>query len=121
MALDPGLLRHRVTFQRLADVLDSNGDPDQDPVTGEVSREWQDVATVWARIRPSSAREFRASGATQDETSADITIRQRSDINAGMRGLHGAKIYNVQGVLADDVSGLEYLTLPCTEGVNEGE
>jgi hypothetical protein len=37
-----------------------------------------------------------------------------------MRLLHGSRIYNPQGWLADPVSGIEYLTAPCSEGVNDG-
>jgi hypothetical protein len=37
-----------------------------------------------------------------------------------MRILHNGKIYNPAGFLQDMVSGLSYLTIPCSEGVNAG-
>jgi head-tail adaptor len=53
----------------------------------------------------------------QSQVSARITIRQRSGITAAMRVVHGSKVYQIEGVLPDKESGLEYLTLPCSEGV----
>ena len=37
-----------------------------------------------------------------------------------MRVVHGGKVYNIHGVLPDMRSGLEYLTLPVSEGVSDG-
>ena len=37
-----------------------------------------------------------------------------------MRILHRGKIYNIEGVLPDDESGLQWLTLPYSEGVKDG-
>ena len=37
-----------------------------------------------------------------------------------MRIVHKTKIYNPAGFLADPDSGLEYVTVPVTQGVNEG-
>ena len=34
-----------------------------------------------------------------------------------MRIDHGGKIYNILGVLSDKESGMDYLTLPCSEVV----
>ena len=47
-----GPLRHRVLLQQPTQV--------QDPLTGEVAPGWADVASLWARIEPLSAREFIA-------------------------------------------------------------
>lgn len=38
-----------------------------------------------------------------------------------MRITHRGKVYNIAGVLPDNMSGLEYITLPVSEGVNDGE
>lgn len=109
--LDPGKLRHRVVLQEKSSYLDTHGDQ----VEG-----WSTVATLWAAIEPLSAREFVASQALQSAVTARITIRYRAGVVPTMRLLHGAKVYTIAGVLADPESGLEYLTLPCTEGVAEG-
>jgi len=108
-----GKLRHRVTIQ--------SPDITQNPVTGEMDNVWAEVATVWASVEPLSVREFMASAATQSEISARITIRYREGIAANMRILYRGQAYNIEGVLADPNSGLEYLTLPVSAGVNDGE
>lgn len=107
-----GKLRHRITLQRPG--------LSQDPQTGEMVPGWQDVATVWASIEPLSAREFIAAQAGQSEVSARVVIRHRDDVDATMRALYRGKLYNIHGVLADPKSGLEYLTLPVSEGARDG-
>lgn len=117
MPLAAGSLRRVVQLQRKA--LDSNGEPLLD-TNGEQVDEWETFATVWASIAPLSAREFVASQKTDSEVTARITIRYRADVNATVRILHGTTIYNIAGVLADPLYGNEYLTLPCTQGINQG-
>jgi SPP1 family predicted phage head-tail adaptor len=107
-----GKLRHRVILQ--------NVQPVQDTTTGEVSDEWADVATVWAAVEPLSVREFTAAQAVQSKVTTMIIIRYRQGVDASMRILFDDKIYNIEGILADKKSGKEYLTLPCSEGVNNG-
>ena len=126
MSFSAGKLRHRVRIERFADDLDSQGDVIQDPDTGAISRSWQAVETVWAAIEPLSAREFIQSAATQSEVTTRIVVRASSDVVATDRLVHlvngvAGKIYNPAGILADKETGLEYLTLPCSEGVNDGE
>lgn len=107
-----GKLRHRITLQRPGLT--------QDPLSGEMVPGWDLVATVWGSVEPLSAREFIAAQAGQSEVSARIVIRHRADVDATMRALHRGKVYNIHGVLADPKSGLEYLTLPVSEGANNG-
>lgn len=106
-----GKLRHRVTIQKPVET--------QDDESGAVDVVWHDVATVWAAIEPLSAREFIAAQAEDSRISARVTIRYRQDVTAKMRLFHAAKgvYYDIHGVLADKDSGLEYLTLPVSEGV----
>ena len=112
MSLAAGRLRHRVTLQRQSAT--------QDATTGEMIVSWVTVAELWAHVEPLSVREFIASAAMQSEVSAKVTIRYRTDINATMRFVFRGKLYNIAGVLPDNVSGLEYITLPCSEGVGDG-
>lgn len=109
--LQAGKLRHRVVIQKQIESQDQN--------TGAVVVTWDDVATVWASVDPLSAKEFIAAQQEDSKVSARITIRYRSDVTAKMRLYHAAKnkYYNIEGVLADKDSGLEYLTLPVSEGV----
>lgn len=107
-----GTLRHRVLIQQQATIRDDDG----------VSQTtWGDVAEVWASVEPLSAREFIQSGQTQAAITARITIRYRADLQASMRILHRGQVYNIAGLLPDKVSGLEYITIPVSAGVNEGQ
>lgn len=112
MALRAGNLRHRVTIQQPGTT--------RDPNTGESIPGWVDVATVWASVEPLSAREFIAASATQSKVSARIVMRHRADVTAGMRITHRGRLYNIEGDLPDNESGLEWLTLPVSEGVSDG-
>lgn len=107
-----GRLRHRVLIQ--------NPVESQDPRSGAPIRTWADLATVFAEVVPSSVREFVAAQAIDSEVTTRITIRHRAGVTAKSRIIHRGQIYNVHGVLADPLSGLEYMTLPCSEGVNDG-
>lgn len=110
--MQAGKLRHRVTIQGPVMVQNSE--------TGAVNKTWLDVATVWAEVSPLSAREFIAAQASQGEITTRITIRFRTGITRKHRILFRGGIYNIEGVLPDPVSGREYLTLPCSEGLNDG-
>ena len=115
-SLKAGRLRHRVTIQEYV----YQG---QDPDTGAEIRAWSDVAgceSVPCAIEPLSAREFIAAQSTQSQVVARIVMRYREGLDASMRIVHKGKIYNPQGFLADADSGLEYFTIPVTQGVNDG-
>lgn len=113
MGISAGRLRHRIDIQE--------PQSSQDPITGEIIHSW---VTVWpavpAAVEPLSVREFIAAQAVQSEISARITIRYRDGLLPTMRILHNGRIYNPAGWLADPVRGNEYLTAPCSEGVNQG-
>lgn len=117
MALAAGRLRHRITFQRLVSLTDSNGDVIQDPDTGVITQVWLDIVEVWAAIEPLSGREFIASQAVQSKVTGKFICRKRTDIDASCRALHNGIVYQVEAVLSDPESGLEYMTLPFSEGV----
>jgi len=108
-----GKLRHRITIQRPSFV--------QDPVTGEMVKTWVDV---WVRVPsdvdPVSVTQFVAAAAPQNKVTARVVIRYRAGVDGTMRILHRGKIYDIQGALPDTQSGLDYLTMPCSEGVNDG-
>lgn len=112
MSIGAGGLRHRVLIQQQA----TNRDDD-----GVQTTMWVDVATVWASIEPLSAREFIQSGQTQAAVTARITIRYRAGLQASMRILHRGQVYNIAGLLPDKASGLEYITIPVSAGVNDGQ
>jgi SPP1 family predicted phage head-tail adaptor len=111
MALAAGKLRHRVVIQSQSRSRSASGD---------VLVSWRDVATVWAAVEPLSVREFISAQSQQSQIVARITVRYREGLTADMRILHRGQVYNPQGWLADPESGFEYLTAPCTAGVNDG-
>lgn len=110
--MQAGRLRHRVSLQRLQEARDQN--------TGAVITDWVELAKLWAEVAPLSAREFVASQAVQSRITARITIRYREDITAKDRIVYRGQVYNIEGVLTDPASGLEYITLPVSTGVNDG-
>lgn len=108
-----GKLNKRITLQRKQQ--------GQDPATGAVTVDWVDVELpIWAGIEYLSVREFIAARTGQVEISARITIRYRTGVDATMRAVRGDQIFNIHGVLPDNGSGREYLTLPVSEGANDG-
>lgn len=113
MGIEAGKLRHRVALQRQVRT--------QDSTTGLITTAWQTQAMVWAAVEALSAREFIQSAAMQSQVTARITIRYRDDIDATWRVVHRGRVYNVHGVLPDADSGLEYITLPVSQGVNDGQ
>lgn len=111
--LDAGRLRHRVTIQARENI--------QDPITGESAIVWTDAwVNIAAAIEPLSARELIAAQAQQSEVTTRITIRTLAGLSAEHRLLHNGRIYNIAGVIPDPDSGQEWVTLPCSEGVNDG-
>lgn len=115
MSIAAGKLRHRIAIQAHQYVS-------QDPKTGEEKRDWVTVHECWASIEPLSARDLIAAQAAQSKATARITIRYADDIDASMRirRLRRGKevIYEIEGVLEDPISGLEYITLLCAKGVS---
>ncbi len=105
-------LRHRITLQRRTGV--------QSPSTGAMEYHWTDVAEVWAQVTPVSVREFIAAQAVSNEITMRMVIRWREDISDRDRVLFRGKLYSIEGILPDPDSGLEYLTLACSEGVKDG-
>ncbi len=112
MSIKAGVLRHRIDIEQLTITQDSSGD---------AVRSWSALhSSVPASIEPLSARDFIAASAVQSQIVARVTIRYRAGLNASMRLNHNGTIYNISGILPDKDSGLEYLTMPVTAGVNEG-
>lgn len=110
--MEAGRLRHRLTLQKRVET--------QDQTTGHITHSWANVRSLWGEIVPLSAREYVAAQTLQSEIVCRITIRYCTDITTKMRLVHNGRMYNIEGVLADDKSGREYITLPCSEGVNDG-
>lgn len=97
------LLRNRIVVQRKTGGQASNGEP---------LDVWVDVARLWADIRHPSGLEATKADAPTSVVKASIRIRYRTDLDAGMRVVHGATIYNILAVLPG-VAQKESIDLLC--------
>ena len=104
MSLSAGRLRHFVRIERKVQVGRN--------AQGAALVTWSLVDRIWMSIEPLSAREFIAAAADQSKVVARGVARFRSDIDATCRVVDGSNIYNIEGVLPDKDSGLEYMTMP---------
>jgi SPP1 family predicted phage head-tail adaptor len=109
-----GRLRHRITLQEwVGETLDSDG--------ARVDGQWLPIGPpVSAEIRALSGSELIAAAAVASKVSTRITIRYRPGITAGMRAAHRGVAYNIEAVIPDPDSGIGWLALQCSSGVNEG-
>lgn len=106
-----GQLQHRIEIQRPVST--------QDPESGAVETTWELWKRAWAKIENLSVRDSIAAQAVQSEVTARIVIRHLDGMLPTMRIIHRGKIYSIRGVFPDNKSGLEYLTLPVSEGVRD--
>lgn len=112
MAFHPRKLRHRIDIEERVSIIDSNGDR---------AEMWQAVhSNVPAEVDTLSVREYISSQHMNSQIVARITIRHRTGLNSSQRINHNGRIYNPEGWMPDKDSMLNYLTAPCSEGVNEG-
>lgn len=106
--MDIGKLRHRITLQKQINAQNDYG---------AVVTTWQDVATVWAEIKPITGREYFSAQQVQSEVTTQIWIRYRDGIEPTMRVTHDGKQYEIVSVL--NYQGLnKALQLMCKDLVN---
>lgn len=111
MSLAAGRLRHRVTLQSLTLTQDGN--------TGAPIETWATEATVWAAIEPLSVRDFVAADARQSQVTGRIVLRPVAGLNETWRVTHGDKVYQIVGILPDQDTGEEYVTLAVAQGTSQ--
>lgn len=107
--IDPGKMRHRITFQRFSGTPDDFGDPLQTD-----DDNWADVATTWAAIDPISGREFYAAEQSQSEVSHKIRCRYRTGLDTAMRITYGKRRFKIISLI-DWEERHESLLLMCKE------
>ena len=100
--MQAGTLNRRVTLQAPGTTQDELGQP----IPG-----WTDVATVWASVRHVSGLEAIKSGADVSVVKVSVRIRYLAGIDAGMRVLHGAEVFDIRAVLPD--TRRQYVDLIC--------
>jgi len=106
-----GRLRHWVQIEQFIEAVDSAGDR---------VRYWATYAERWAAIEPLSGRELIAAQQAQSEVSVRIVIRHTPGVTAAMRVVYRGQPYNIQAVMTDKDSGIDYQTLLCSLGTNDG-
>lgn len=107
MNLPAGRLRHRIALYSVTETRNPRGG---------VVRTWAAFAeNIPAEFTPLSAREFIVAQAGQTQIVARVRIRFRPEVEAKHRLLFRGAMYDIEGVLPDNESGLEYLTLTCSQ------
>lgn len=91
--MNPGLFRHRITFQSFNETTNENGFPVQD---------WTDVKTVWAMIKTLQGREYYEAAATQNENTVRFVIRYTTGINPDMRIKYKERTFEILSIINDD-------------------
>lgn len=76
---DPGQLASRIVLEKPVRTADG---------AGGATVDWDEVATLWARIEPVSAAERFAADRLATRVTHRITLRFRADIEGGMRIRH---------------------------------
>jgi len=89
----PGALRHRLILERPLHDDDGGG--------GE-SGNWQEVATLWAAIRPLRGGENYIAGQTDSRISHEIILRWREGLAPEMRLRQGSRIFEILAVINVD-------------------
>lgn len=104
-AVDPGALGLRLTLERAVDVSDGQGG---------VTRSWEAVAPVWAKLEPVSAESVERAAQRGLIDTHRVTIRFRSDITTGMRLTRAGRRFAIRTLQDPDESG-RYLVCLCVE------
>ncbi|WP_069649642.1 phage head closure protein [Caloranaerobacter ferrireducens] len=91
--MNVGLLRDRVTIQNYVRIPDGYGG---------YTETWQDVATVWANIKPLRGREFFQAQQIQSEVTHKITIRYTDAVNITSRIKYKNKTFEIKSIIDID-------------------
>lgn len=106
---DAGKLRHRITFQRFDGQRDEYGDP-----LKSEDEHWNDVASMWAEVKPMSGREFYAAEQSQSEVTHKVSCRYRAGLTTAMRIKYGSRLFEIISII-DWEERHESLLIMCKE------
>ncbi|MEO9341129.1 phage head closure protein [Mesorhizobium sp. SB112] len=94
--IDPGAFRSEIALQRCLAVPDGMGGHDED---------WQEVATVFAKIEPVSVRSNMDAGQALEIVTHRIFLRWREGVESGMRFSRGSRVFVIVTVHDPDETG----------------
>lgn len=107
-----GRLTNKVTFQQPGAAVDDYGQP--------VPGSFDDVATVWAAIRPMGSSERLAASQMQSGQTHVVTVRYSAALAAATgawRIVYGARTFGIVGLPRDIDEGHRWLVFDCVEHV----
>lgn len=84
--VDPGAFRVELSLQQAELVADGLGGHTQ---------EWNETATIMARVQPLSSTMRFGAGQTLEEATHSVTLRHRPDVKSGMRLVRGARAWDI--------------------------
>ena len=87
--MNPGELRHRITFQSLETIVNENGFEKE---------EWIDHKRVWATIKNLHGREYFQAAAVQKENTVKFVIRYIPGLDTSMKILFKGKHYDITSI-----------------------
>lgn len=103
--MDAGLMRHRITIQRLGCTRNEFGEPEDI---------WEDVVSLRASINPLSGRDFTAAMKEQAEVTHKVTIRYNPTVKVSMRARFGDRLFRILHII-DTWEQHREMTLICKE------
>ena len=105
MAVEPGLLRHRITIQELVEIDDSYGQPTQS---------WEDKYDTWSEIRTPTTVELISAERLNILLSHVVTIRYDPSIDQTMQLVYEGRVLRINSV-SDPEERKRTMVLKCTE------
>lgn len=111
--MQAGTLTKRITLQKPGNAVDDYGQP--------VPGSFDDVATVWASIRPTGSSERLAASQMQSGQTHVITVRHAASIAAATgawRIAYGSRTFGVVGLPRNPDEAGRWLVFDCVEKVN---
>ena len=106
--MNPGKLRHRITFLHLAESENEVGD------TVLVEAPFK---TVWASVEPLKGKEYFEARKIQSEATHKITIRYMPGVSPDMKIEFKGRIFEIEGPPINPEERSSYLELYATEKV----
>jgi SPP1 family predicted phage head-tail adaptor len=91
-----GDLRHRLVLEAPVETPDG---------AGGVTRTYQALTNVWAKVTPASARDQLVASAPGATVTHRIVIRRRNDVTTGHRFRLGARVYRILALRDADGGG----------------